>query len=90
MHHTSNKCRMVYRISLEALQHYFDHYVFAFQPGDDVDAVIDQYEEQAAYFLQYLGAMVSVERFIALMGDELIYVRRVPPGLTPAKTLLRR
>ena len=90
MNHTFNKNRTVYQVSLEALQYYFDHHVFAFEPGHDVDAVINQYEEQAAYFLQYLGAMVNVERFVALIGDELVYVRRVPPGLMPIKTLPRR
>lgn len=88
-HKPTPKNRIVYRVSLEALQQYFDHYVFAFEPGVDVDAVIGQYEEQAGYFLQYLGAMVSVERFIALRGDELVYVRRVPPGLKPIKTMSR-
>jgi hypothetical protein len=83
MRHTPRKHRTVYRVSLTALQHYFDAYVFCFQADDeDADAVICQYEAQAAAFLRSLGAMVSVERFTDHMDDELVYVRHVPPGIT--------
>ena len=86
MRQTPRKHKTVYRVSLTALQRYFDDYVFSFHADDeDADAVICQYEAQAAAFLRSLGAMVSVERFVTLMGDELVYVRHVPLGIMPVK-----
>ena len=86
MRQTPRKHRTVYRVRLTALQRYFDDYVFCFQAEDEnEDAVTYQYEAQATTFLRHLGAMVSVERFVSLMGDELVYLRHVPPGITPGK-----
>ena len=35
-------------------------------------------------FLRSIEAMVRVDKFFAI-GDEIVYVREVPPGITPCE-----
>lgn len=76
----------LYKIYLADLQRYFNYYVFYFDEDYDCEdydeALIQKYEEQALSFLRSIGAMVSLDTFLTI-SDEIVYVRKVPPGIMP-------
>lgn len=81
--------RSVHKVHLEDLQQYFDHNIFYFSEYNDSEdydeALTRQYEEQVTDFIRSIGAMASVEEFFKISGTNIIYVRKVPPGIRPVK-----
>ena len=80
--------RNVYKIYLKDLQQYFHDYVFYFDEDYDYEdhdeALTRKYEDQALGFLRSIGAMISVDIFLAI-GNAIVYVRKLPPGTTPVQ-----
>jgi hypothetical protein len=77
--------RKFYQVRLEDLQEYFNYHIFYFDedyPHEDYDeALIRKYEEQTLIFIRSIGAMLNVDAFLTI-GNEMVYVRRLPPGIT--------
>ena len=81
-----HKRRKSYKIYLEDLQQYFDYNLFYLEDYDDAndydEELYRQYREQAIEFLYSIGAMLNVERFLDVEGNGIVYVRKLPPGMT--------
>jgi hypothetical protein len=75
------------KIRLEDLQQYFDYHLFYVEDcdGDEdyEEELYRQYREQAIEFLYSIGAMLNVETFLDVEGHGVVYVRQLPPGVTP-------
>ena len=87
--HTNDTNSSVQKVHLKDLQYYFDENVLDFEKYDDSEdsdaAFSRQYKEQATDFLQRIGAMVDVEKFFNVASNEIVSIRKVPPGITPVK-----
>ena len=88
-HIKSKAKRKSYRVCLEELQQYFDYNLFCIEDydiNDDYDEELyRQYREQAIAFLYSIGAMLNIEKFLDVEGNGVVYVRKLPSGITHIK-----
>ena len=87
-HHLKTRTKRKFsKIRLEDLQQYFDYNLFYVEDCDGnedyEEELYRQYREQAIEFLYSIGAMLNVETFLDVEGNGVVYVRQLPPGVTP-------